>query len=297
MKTYCDRTVDAVLPAGGRIEGTFAQETGVEIKALLRFEDETILSRTIRTLRATRQVARVVVVGPEAALQEARNAGADGALAEGATGPDNIFRGLEWLQQQPTPTSSVLIVTTDMPFLTPTAVTRFLDACPPGMDICVPVVERKPFEARFPGLVRTDTRLRDGWFRLGGLFLLDPTTLLRIRPHIESMFGARKSNLQMAKLIGFATVLRYLTRRLTVEGIVARACEILGCRGVAMKDVAAEIGFDIDLPEEYTYAKACFSAFALALITSPSPASPARESGERGPGGEGEVEQEQKETA
>ena len=246
--------VDAVLPAGGRLKAPFTQAPGVVIKALLPMEGQTLLGRTVQALRGTEGVGRIVTVGPEAAQAEALNAGADGALGEGETGPDNIFCGLEWLQAQENPAERVLIVTTDAPFLTPEAVTQFLAACPEMADLCIPIVERGPFEARYPGLIRTDTPLQDGWFRLGCLYLINPQTLLRIRPHLEGMFAARKSNFQMARLIGIPFLLRYLFRRLSVEDIVARAGELLQCRGVAVRDVPPELAFDVDLAEEYEYA-------------------------------------------
>jgi len=148
----------------------------------------------------------------------------------------------------------VLIVTTDAPFLTPEAVAQFLAACPADADICIPLVERRAFESQYPGLVRTDTPLRDGWYRLGSLFLLDPQTLLRVRPHLEGMFAARKSNLQMARLIGLPFLMRYLLHRLSVDDIVARACDLLQCRGVAVRDLPPELAFDIDIHQEYDYA-------------------------------------------
>src|SRR5258706_4161042 len=92
--------VDAVLPAGGRISGAFAQTTGVEIKALIALEGQTILRRTIAALRACGRIGRIVVIGPEEALREAREAGADATPEEGASGPENYLRGLELLQPQ-----------------------------------------------------------------------------------------------------------------------------------------------------------------------------------------------------
>ena len=88
---------DVVLPAGGRIAGDFAQQAGTEIKALIRFDEETILRRTIRALRASECIGRITVIGPEEVLEEARDSGADLMLSEGKTGPDNIYRGLDGL--------------------------------------------------------------------------------------------------------------------------------------------------------------------------------------------------------
>ncbi len=243
---------DVVLPAGGRITGDFAVRGGTEVKALIRFDEETILRRTIRALRASKCVGRIAVIGPEEVQNEARDSGADLMLPEGKSGPDNIYLGLDAL---PNVTPYVLIVTGDMPFLTPESVRDFLALCPNTPEICIPIVERTAFELWYPGLIRTDTPLRDGFFRLGGVFRIEAATLLRVRPHLEQMFNARKNNLQMAQLIGLPFIVRYLFRRLTVDQIVARASEILQCRGAAVRHVPPELAFDIDLPEELAYAR------------------------------------------
>lgn len=253
------RGVDAVLPAGGRISGVFAQEAGTEIKALIELNGQTILRRTIHTLRATGQVRRIVVIGPEEAQEEARMSGADAALPEGATGPSNIFRGLEWLQQQGGDASRTLIVTTDLPFLTPEAISAYLRACPPEADIAVPIMTDSAFQERFPGSINEYVRLSDGAFTVGCVFLLNPAILLNNRAHIESLFEARKSQWEMAKLVGINIALRFLTRRLAIRHIVYRAGQILRCRGAAVHEAPPELAFDIDQPEEYAYVKRIFS--------------------------------------
>jgi GTP:adenosylcobinamide-phosphate guanylyltransferase len=243
---------DVVLPAGGRITGDFAQAAGTGIKALIRFEEQTILRRTIQALRASGCVDRIAVIGPEEVLEEARACGADLTLTEGATGPDNIFRGLDGLENV---SPYLLIVTGDIPFLTPAAVRDFLTLCPDETEVCIPIVERADFEVLYPDLIRTDSPLRDGYFRLGGLFRVEVSTLRRTRTHLEQMFAARKNNIQMARMIGIPFIVSYLFRRLTVDQIVARASEVLQCRGAAIRHVPPEIAFDIDLPEELTYAR------------------------------------------
>lgn len=243
---------DVVLPAGGRITGDFAQKAGTGIKALILFDGETILRRTIRALRESECIGRIAVIGPEEALAEARESGADLMLPEGKTGPDNIYRGLDGL---PNVTAHLLIVTGDMPFLTSEAVRDFLALCPTEVEICIPIVERNAFELRYPNLIRTDTPLHDGNFRLGGVFRVEVSTLRRTRLHLEQMFAARKNNFQMAQLIGIPFIVRYLFRRLTIDQIVARAGEILQCGGAAVRHVPPELAFDIDIPEELAYAR------------------------------------------
>jgi GTP:adenosylcobinamide-phosphate guanylyltransferase len=253
-------TVHAILPAGGRIAGGFADAAGVTIKTLIRGSDgQTLLARIIEALRKSGRVERIAVVGThdDPGLRAAA-ARADTLLPEGDSGPDNIFRALDWLRagsDSPLP-QRVLIVTTDLPFVTPDAIADLIDRCSPEADICVPVIERDEFERRFPGSINEWVRLRDGQWTIGGAFLVRPDALLRSRVQIDRAFAARKSQLAMARLLGPIFIARFLTRRLGVADIEARCARILGCRGQAVRSAAPELAFDIDTVDDWRYATA-----------------------------------------
>lgn len=249
------KTFDAILPAGGRLDGAFAQQTGTCIKALLRPDGQTLLRRAILALREVETVRRIVVVGGPEARAEAHEVGADGTVEEGASGPENILRGLDWLQQQSGGvTQRVLTVTTDLPFLTSGSIVEFLDRCPPEVDVALPLVTQAVFEARYPGLSNEFTALREGAFAPGGVMRIDAGTLGRCRPILERLFAARKSPLQMATVIGPAILIRYVTRQLSVQHLIARAQTLVGCSGAPVYEAPPELAYDIDLPEEYAYA-------------------------------------------
>jgi CTP:molybdopterin cytidylyltransferase MocA len=249
--------VDAILPAGGRITGAFAREAGEEIKALISFGGRTILERTVDALRATGRIGRIVVIGPDAIASHPAACGADAVLPEGGpSSPANILRGLGWLREArgghlP---DRVLVVTTDLPFLTAQAIVAFLDACPPELDMCVPLLRRTEYEARFPDFRISYVRLRDGEWVMGCAFLVNPSAIIEHRDRIEQAFAARKSQLAMIRMLGLGFILRFLTRRLTIADIQDRVLAILGCTGGAVFGCPAELAFDIDLPEEYRYA-------------------------------------------
>ena len=252
--------VDVILPAGGRVAGEFAQEAGTQIKALIRLNGETLLARTIAVLRETGRARRIVVVGPasDADLQAAA-VDADALLPEGETGPDNIFRGLDYLRsdgEANRPPRPVLIVTTDLPFVTTRALCGLLDRCPPGADLCIPVIERAAYEARFPGSANEFVRLADGQWTIGGAFLVRPDALQKCRTQLDRVFAARKSQPAMARLLGPVFIARFALRRLSVAHIEQRCSQILGVRGVAVRGCAPELAFDIDLQSEYRYAVA-----------------------------------------
>jgi 2-C-methyl-D-erythritol 4-phosphate cytidylyltransferase len=248
--------VDVILPAGGRIGGDFAAETATEIKALLQIGEQTILERTLGALRALDQVGRIVVIGPHELTDHAAAQAADAVLPEAESGPANILRGIEWLHRSngEQHAERVLIVTTDLPFLTSEAITEFLEYCPHHADICVPVVTRGDIESRFAHKKGVYIPLRDGVWTIGNAFLVNPVALLQNRAHIDRIFAARKSGRKMALLLGPGLIARFLCRRVMVADVVRRCEYILGCSGAAIYNCAPELAFDIDLPEEYRYA-------------------------------------------
>jgi hypothetical protein len=87
------------MPAGGRVSGELAEESGVTIKALIPLRGETLLQREIRALRDTGRIGRIAVIGPRRSKTRLRT-GADIVLPEGKRWAGEYFRGLEWLQAQ-----------------------------------------------------------------------------------------------------------------------------------------------------------------------------------------------------
>lgn len=223
-------------------------------------------------LRKTGRAGRIVVIGPPEVLAEAQRVGVEGLLPEGDSGPENVLRGLRWLSearelerialemastvvQEEERGFRVLIVATDLPFLTAEALERFLDACPPDAELAVPVITQQEFDARYPNSGSTYTPLKDGNFTTGGTFLADVATILRNEAHLRALFAARKSPWKMARLIGFSTILRYLTRQLTVAQLVEQGGKIARCNGVAIPQMPPELDYDIDELYEFDYAR------------------------------------------
>jgi len=248
--------IDAILPAGGRIGSEFAAQAGAHVKALIPLDGKTVLERTIEALRATGCVERIVVIGPEEIAEHPASKEADAVLPEGGnSGPANIIRGLQWLHEADGQHAErVMVVTTDLPFLTPQGIVAFLDSCDPNADICAPLVSKETFESRYPGSGNEYVSLADGRWTMGCVFLVDPEAILRNRLLIERVFSVRKSQLGMARLLGLGFILRFATGRLAITHIEERCGALLGCSSRAIRDSAPELAYDIDTPEEWRYA-------------------------------------------
>ncbi len=247
-------TFDAILPAGGKIDAEFAQRAGTDNKALILIGGKTLLGRAIDELNATGRIRNTVVIGPEEILNSDDAQRATYKLPQGATGPDNIFLGLNHLLKEPEPPQKVLIVTTDLPFITAAAINDFLDRCPPDADIGVPLIRESDFHKRFPGTTATFVKLKDDSWTTGNIFLLDVKELIKIKPQIDRVFENRKSKAGMARLLGPVFVLKWLTKRLTLVDVEAKIMKMLGCKGAAITDSSPELHLDIDFLDDYEYA-------------------------------------------
>lgn len=245
--------VDVIIPAGGKLPSSLVKLSGVDRKPFLKITDQTILESTFAALRGCDFVRRIVIIGPDEVLRHEACARADDRIPEGKSGPENIFRGLDWLMKQPDPPEYVMIVTADLPFITSETLRTFVNLCPQGKDFCVPLISKEEFEEMFPQASATFVGLRDGTWTAGCAYLATASGLKKAIHHIEGLFQQRKSKLGMAKLLGYKFVWDLLFHKLVVADIEAKVRELLQCEGVAVPGSPAELAYDIDDTEDYYY--------------------------------------------
>lgn len=249
-------TYDAILPAGGRIEPPFSDAVGTTSKALIQIGGKTILAGTLQALRDSGAVGRTVVIGTQEVLDHPDAQLASHRLPEGASGPDNIFRGLDLLLESGDPPSRVLIVTTDLPFLDGKIIQRYLGLVSETKHISVPLIREHEYNARFPGTEAMFVKLADGSFTTGCAYVIDVKALQKARPHIERVFENRKSKVGMAKLLGAGFLIKLLTKRLSLGDVEKKIQSMLGVSGAAVQGSPPELAFDVDYLEDYEYAVA-----------------------------------------
>jgi GTP:adenosylcobinamide-phosphate guanylyltransferase len=247
-------TFDAILPAGGQIDAEFAAKVGTSSKALIKFGEQTILERTIVALKETGRVGRIVVSGTEEVRNSPAAKLATKAVASGNSGPESILNALKGLLEEPNPPKKVVVLTTDLPFLTPKLLTDFIDSCPKDVDICMPLITRSQYQARFPHSSSTFIPLNDDTWTAGNTYLMDVNALQKAMPHLEKVFKVRKSKIGMAKLLGPVFLYKFLRKQLTVPLVEAKLKQILGCSGAPVLNCAPELAYDIDDFEDYEYA-------------------------------------------
>lgn len=255
--------LDVILPAGGRVDATFAEQVGTHHKAIVELGGRTVLGRIIEAVRSLPEVRRIVVIGPKDVREHPDAAGADIVLDEGNTGPENIFRGLAALiggdqAAPPTPNAvagRILIVTTDLPFVTGQILRQYIDLCPKEKDFTVPLIGKNAWSDEYPGAHATFVKLRDGEWTTGCAYLATVEGLHRAKPHIERVFEVRKSKMGIAKLLGPVFVAKWLLNRLTVSDVERKVRQLLDCSAVAVPNSPPGLAFDIDYLDDYRYAQ------------------------------------------
>ena len=254
--------VDAVVLAGGLNEIQLFEGDRPGYKALLPFGDRLAIHYTLDALRAAPNVKRIAVVGPGEKLRAALAEYGDIDLVEGGeTIMDSIYSGLQHFAASP----MVLIVTADLPLLTPAAIGDFLTACGQveltyAENMFLAVVPEKSYTGAYADVPKAFNRFKDIAICHGNLFLVDPRLLKNTHAtrRMNALYNARKSPISSALAVGLHVGLTYvlgvhmwhLLSLNHMAQIASRRFE-LGMIPVVIDH--PEVTVDVDEPADYAF--------------------------------------------
>lgn len=237
--------VPAVVLAGGTASPEFAAASGVSKRCLVRFRGRTLLEIVCEALRGSGLADPIFVVGDVPAPAYAAG------LAEGGGFVENLFLGLEACGSA----EHALVATSDMPFVTPDAVARFVEGARTlGADLVYPIVPVDACRTAYPGMRRTSLALVEGRFTGGNMVLIRRATFLRQRGYIEAAYAQRKRPLRLAMMLGPGVTLAVALSMATGRGFVrlARleraASRLLRAEARALITRDASLAADVDRP-------------------------------------------------
>ncbi|MBC8102983.1 MAG: nucleotidyltransferase family protein [Cytophagales bacterium] len=193
------------------------------------------------------------------------------AVPGGETLVDTLLNGVAALSPDET---QLLVATADIPFLTAEAVSDLLHRAQSsrdaGADFAYPIVEAARCHERFPTMKRTTLRIREGEFTGGNLVLLNPAFLRSQEQVIRDAYARRKDIGKLARLLGPRMLARLMVSRivpgaLAIAHLEAAVGHLLGgATARAIVTPYAEIGVDIDRPEDVLIARAMLSPSPIA---------------------------------
>ncbi len=245
-------TTSAVVLAGGKNSAQMAEITGTKNRALTPLGTGTMLDYVVAALQEAPSVGQIFVVGDVPQSEAYTPLPAKDTLLE------NLLAGLDAAGAG----ERVLVSTSDIPFITAKALEDFTArALATGADLCCSYVPLAVCRQKYPELKRTAVKLSEGRFTLGNIMLVSPQLLRQRQAAITAAYAARKSPVAVAHLLGGGLLLRLLGAQLllpsllpvrTLEEAVSR---VLGGRAVGICSAYAEIGTDVDKPEDVALAR------------------------------------------
>lgn len=242
--------VEALVLAG--------KEPGGEYRPLRPLAGRPMITYVVDALRNCPAVKRLAVAGPKECL--AGLFPEDVALVSSGV---NLIETLEKALAEFAPQEWLLVATADVPLITPAAVEDFLARCEPLLDqynFFYSVIRREVYRAFCPGGRRTYASLREGSFTGGNLFLVRAEIARSAVRRGWEIMRLRKSPVALARLIGPWFLVRFLLRRLPLAEAERRFSDLLGLKGVTVAVPYAEVGFDVDRPEDFALAEKILTA-------------------------------------
>ena len=237
----------AVVTAGGRIDGAFAQAAGTHVKALANLRGMTMLARVVDSLRAC-GATRIAIVGG-AEVRAAFESRVESIVDESPSGSQNLLRALRaW----PEDGEALLYATSDLPYVNAAAVGDFVGRLEPGT-IAVALSEIVAYQSRFPGSPAAGITLGGERVVNGGIFSIPPGAAAPIANVATRLFEARKQPWRMAGLVSLPALFRFLLGRLRIADLEAEATRVLAYPARALRNCAPELAFDVDGIAEYEY--------------------------------------------
>lgn len=247
---------DAIILAGGESSSDLKKIAPYDNEALIIIGNYPMIYYVYKAVRQCPRIRKIVVSGPIDSLRNILpreenlffvNSG-DNAVA-------SFANAAEFLQTEGT-TERLLIMPTDIPFITVEAIEDFIARCEKSdHDFYYPVTSKEVNEKAFPGVRRTYVRLQDGIFTGGNLFIVRTKLVDNILDLALQLVIRRKDPLAIARLFGFRLLWKFVTRSLSILAAEKRFYKVTGIRGKAIISPFAQIGVDVDKPSDLELAQ------------------------------------------
>lgn len=233
--------MEVLVLAGGRNPESLMRRTGVTYRAQLPVGAKTMLERVLEGLQGFGPI-RIVADFPVPGAQ---------VIPAGQNFVESLSRGLDAIES-----SHFLLVTADVPDLTPQAVQDFVDKCDRSALINYPLIPLDLANERYPGFKRTSYALSMGRVTGGNIAFVATDLMRKSLPRLQQAYDLRKKVLKLALMIGPGIMMRFLAglafpALLTLPKLEQAIGRRLGGPVKAVVTTYPELGHDIDTEEQY----------------------------------------------
>lgn len=239
-----------IIIAGGALPRDLKGEHPSGYKALLPFGGRSLLGHAVSAAAESGAAQGIAVVGA-APLQP--HTPPDAVYVEaGRDVIENILRGFR--HHGADTEAEYLVLSPDLPFVNAETLLAFIAAARKEGELGVPIVTREDFLARFPGAPNHFERIGGRHITMGSALYMSGRMLKSNIPLWRDLYAARKFPHRLAVLLGLPVTLGYLTGRLRLETLEARASQLCGGAVRAVEVRQAELAYDVDTRANYEFA-------------------------------------------
>jgi GTP:adenosylcobinamide-phosphate guanylyltransferase len=163
----------------------------------------------------------------------------------------NVLNGIKKVLELVPQASHALIVSSDIPAITPESVDWVVNtALKTDDDIYYNVISRDVMEKRFPGSRRSYIRLKEVEVCGGDMNVVRTLTATGRDELWKRIIDSRKNALKQASLLGFDLLFLIMLHQITIEHAERKVSQRIGLKGKVLRCPYAEVGMDVDKPHQ-----------------------------------------------
>ena len=234
---------NALVLAGTKKKGPLEIAENVDNKALIMIDNRLMIDYIVDALNHSENIDKILVVGPKNELHPYIGKKVEEILNPGNSILENMEIGLNYFNSA----DHLLLLTSDIPLITPEAIDEFLRICT-KRKACIgyPIITKENIIKKYPETERTYVKMKEGVFCGGNIVFFKPEVFFQNKELIQELFNNRKDNWKNAKKLGLKFILKFLFKTLTIEEAEKRVTDILGYNSVAVMVSYPEIMIDLD---------------------------------------------------
>jgi len=245
---------DALILAGAKKKGPLEIAENVNNKALIMIDSKPMIGYIVDTLNNSENIDQIIVVGPKKELYPYIGKKVKEILNPGNSILENMEVGLNYFNSD----DNLLLLTSDIPLITPEAIDEFLEICTKRKAyIGYPIITKENIVKKYPETRRTYIKMKEGVFCGGNITFFKPDVFFQNKKLIKELFENRKATWKYAKILGLKFILKFLFKTLTLEEIEKRITDIIGYNSIAVVVSYPEIMIDLDKPSDLKLIRNC----------------------------------------
>jgi len=251
--------MDAIIGAGGHIQPNDPLSellTEGQTKALLPIAGKPMIQWTLDAIAGSEQIENVIIIG----LDEKHNLNCGSKTVHYLQSNDTIFENARSccklaLKLNPDATQ-ILWISADLPLIETPMIDWFINQVQISQhELYYQIIDQDVMESRFPTSRRTYTKLKGKIVCGGDVSAINPNIATAVHPAFNKISAARKNVMKQARLLGIWPLLLLITRQMTTitaEKIIRNRLDL---DGIFVDTPYAEMGMDVDKPEQYEIAQ------------------------------------------